>query len=161
MMVEVSADIEGLDETVEKLVQVSRDVAGNPMIAGMRKATLLVSGEAKKLTPVDRGALRASITPEVVVREKVIEGIVGSNKIYAPPQELGTRPFWPPWTPIYEWAKRKVGDAKTAGALAAGVRLAIAARGIRAKRFLRGALENKEKAIIRILGNVVAKIVSK
>lgn len=160
-MVDISADVEGLDETAEKLVQVSRDLTGGPMVSGMRKATLLVSGQAKKLAPVDRGPLRASITPEVAVRDKVVQGIIGSNKIYAPYQELGTRPFWPPWQPIFDWARRKVGSLKAAGALTVAVRRTIARRGIRAKRFLQRALEEKADQVFRILGNVVAKIVSK
>ena len=41
--------------------------------------------------PVDTGRLRASITPDVVQRDTVVQGLVGSNVLYAPYQEFGTR----------------------------------------------------------------------
>lgn len=158
----ISAEINGLEEVQDKMNQTSSDLTGDPMVTGMRKATLIVSRDAKKNTPVDRGPLRASITPVVVTQAREVQGIVGSNVKYAPFQELGTRPFMPPWTPIFEWARRKLkGDVKGARALAAGVRAAIAARGIKAKRFLQRALEDNAPKIFKLLGDVVTRIVEK
>ncbi len=128
----------------------------------MGRATLVVTRSARKNAPIDRGPLRASIVPQVVTRDRTVQGVVGSNLVYAPFQELGTRPFTPPWKPLFEWALRKVrGDRKAAGALAAGARMAIRARGIRAKRFLQRALEGNARRIYRIIGNAVGKIVKR
>ena len=150
-MTEISMEVDGLDGTVAKMEQTAGDLTGDPMKTAMRKATLIVTRDARKNAPVDRGPLRASITPEVVVRHKTVEGIVGTNKVYGPAQELGTRPFTPPWTPIFEWAMRKMkGDRRAAGALTVGVRAAIAARGIKAKRFLQNAVETNAEKIMSL-----------
>lgn len=159
-MTEIDARIKGLKEFSAKLDQISRDVTGSPMGAAMGRATLVVTRAARKEAPVDRGPLRASIVPQVVIRDKSVSGIVGSNREYAPMQELGTRPFWPPWRPLYEWALRKTkGDRKAAGALAAAARMSIAARGIKAKRFLQRALVDNAQRIYRIIGETVGRIV--
>jgi HK97 gp10 family phage protein len=161
-MSEVDAKVEGLKEFYAKLDQIGRDVAGSPMGAAMGRATLLVTRSARLNAPVDRGPLRASIVPQVVIRDKIVSGAVGSNREYAPYMELGTRPFWPPWKPIYEWALRKMrGDKEAAGALAQGARLAIAARGIQAKKFLQRALVDNAERIYRIIGDTVGRIVRK
>jgi hypothetical protein len=158
----VKVEVKGLKETQQKMTQVVRDLTGNPMQAGMAKATLIVQRSAAKDAPVDRGVLRASIHPEVAVRANVIQGIVGSNVKYAPMQELGTRPFTPPWTPIFQWAMRKTkGDRRSAGALAAGTIMSIRARGIKAKRFLQDAIEKNAGKIYRILNSAVSRIVNK
>ena len=159
-MSELEITTTGLKEFREKLDQIERDMTGSPMMVAMGKATLLVTRSARMNAPVDRGPLRASITPNVVSLDNVVRGVVGSNREYAPYMELGTRPFWPPWKPIYEWALRKLkGDKKGAGAMAAGVRLAISKRGIQAKRFLQDALESNAKRIYRIIGDAVGRIV--
>lgn len=159
-MTEVDVRVQGLKEFYAKLDQIGKDVTGTPMGAAMGRATLVVTRSARKNAPVDRGPLRASIVPEVVIRDKTVSGIVGSNREYAAYQELGTRPFWPPWRPLYEWALRKMrGDRDAAGALAAGARLAIAARGIRAKRYLQRALVDNAQRIYRIIGEAVGRIV--
>jgi HK97 gp10 family phage protein len=158
----IKAEIKGLKEVQAKMEQVVRDITGTPMLNAMRKATLIVMRDARKNAPVDRGRLRASITPEVVTQANVVQGIVGSNVVYAPFVELGTRPHTPPWTPIFEWAMRKLkGDRSGARALAASVRASIRARGTIAKRYLERALEDNAPKIFKILGNVVTTIVEK
>ena len=87
----IHLEIAGLKETQAKMEQVVRDVGGTPMRDAMRTATLLVVRDAKLNAPVDTGRLRASITPEVRAMTKTVQGIVGSNVVYAPFQELGTR----------------------------------------------------------------------
>ena len=159
-MSEVDAKFTGLKEFHAKMEQIGRDVSGSTMGSAMSRATLLVTASARKNAPVDRGPLRASIVPEVVFREKTVTGIVGSNREYAPMQELGTRPFWPPWKPLYEWALRVLrGDRKAAGGLAQGARMAIAARGIKAKRFLQRAIEDNSERVKRIINQALQRIV--
>ena len=79
--------IRGLEETQQKMSQVMKDLRGQPLQKAMRDATLVVTRQAKIYSPVDTGRLRASITPEVVRRDTVVQGIVGSNVFYAPFQE--------------------------------------------------------------------------
>ena len=79
--------IRGVKETQQKLNQVMKDLRGQPLQKAMRDATLVVTRQAKIYSPVDTGRLRASITPEVVRRDTVVQGIVGSNVFYAPFQE--------------------------------------------------------------------------
>lgn len=159
-MTEIDVKISGLDEFYEKLDQISEDITGRPMGAAMAKATLVVTRAARISAPVDRGPLRASIVPQVVVRDPVVRGVVGSNVAYAPYQELGTRRFNPPWKPIFEWAMRKTkGDRKAAGALAFVARRSIRARGIKPKRFLQNAVIENARRIYKIIGDTVGKIV--
>ena len=159
----IEMDVKGMKEVQAKMTQVARDMTGHPMKGGMSKATLLVQRDARKNAPVDRGPLRASITPEVVVQSNVVQGVVGSNVKYAPYQELGTRRGHKvPWIPFFRWAMRKVGGAKkAAGALASVARASIRIRGIKAKRYLQRALEDNADKIYRILGKTVGHIVEK
>lgn len=158
----VKVEVKGLKETQQKMMQVVRDLTGSPMQVGMAKATMVVQRSAMKDAPKDRGTLRASIHPEVATRANIVQGIVGSNVKYAPAQELGTRAFTPPWTAIFQWAKRKTkGDIRGAYALATYVSGRIATRGIKAKRFLQGAVEKNANRIVRILYGAVGRIVDK
>jgi hypothetical protein len=144
------------------MAQIAADIRGDTFKGAMAKATLLVQRDARKNAPVDRGTLRASIMPEVVQTTTEVQGIVGSNLRYAPYMELGTRPFHPPWTPIFEWARRKLkGDMKGAGALASAVIRGIAARGIVAKKFLQRALDDNAEKIYDLLNKTVRMIVEK
>lgn len=159
-MTEIDGKIRGLDQFNAKVEQLQRDMSGSPMASAMGQATLVVTRAARKNAPVDRGPLRASIVPEVVQRDKIVTGIVGSNREYAPYMELGARPHRPPWRPLYEWALRKTrGDRKSAGALAAGAILAISRRGLQARRFLQRAIEDNSQKIRRIIESAVGRIV--
>jgi len=154
--------VHGIDEQKAKLKQVDQDLSGQPMVEAMHKATLLVTGSAKRAAPVDRGTLRASIMPEVVLMSKRVEGVVGSNLRYAPAQELGTRPFWPPYAPIAEWVRRKrMASGAAIYAVARGVQKAIARRGIKAKLFLQKGLDENRERILQIFDDTVTRIIGK
>ena len=92
-MVSVKAEVKGLKKLQREMEKLIKDLSGNPILQAIAKATLLVQRTAKKTgyVPVDTGRLRASITPDIVRRDTVIRGIVGSNVSYAPFQEFGTR----------------------------------------------------------------------
>jgi len=87
----IRTEIRGLKDIQKRMDQAVKDIGGSPVLDWMRKATLLVQRDAKKLAPVDTGRLRASITPEVRTAFHTIEGVVGSNVVYAPYQEFGTK----------------------------------------------------------------------
>jgi phage gpG-like protein len=122
------------------------------MEAKMREATLLVVNEAKQRAPVDTGRLRASITPEVRREDGGVVGIVGSNVVYAPYMELGTRPHWPPPGALAVWARRHHIPEYV-------VRRAIGLRGLEARRFLQGAFEAMQGRIKDLIGRAVGEIV--
>jgi len=89
MPTDIQIEIKGLKEAQKKVEQVIRDLDGDGLLNAMRKATLLVQRDAKRLSPVKTGRLRASITPEIRTSAggKRIMGVVGSNVVYAPKQE--------------------------------------------------------------------------
>jgi len=154
MPITVDIEVKGLIEVQKKLEQVLTDLHGAPMIEAMRDATLLVTRDAKILAPVDTGRLRASITPDVTQRGNDVVGIVGSNVVYAPYMELGTRPHFPPLAALETWARRH-------GMSAFQVALAIARKGTKARKFLQGAFEKNEGRIIDLLERAIGRIVEK
>jgi hypothetical protein len=89
---ETTISVEGLKEIQKEMDRIVEDMSGDPVKAAMAKATLIVTRDARRNAPVDRGVLRASIVPQVVTRTNEVQGIVGSNVKYAPYQEFAIRP---------------------------------------------------------------------
>jgi HK97 gp10 family phage protein len=87
----IRVEVKGLREVQKKMEQLANVFGGTPMRDAMRTATLLVVRSAKINAPVDTGRLRASITPEVRTMTGTVQGIVGSNVVYAPFQEFKGR----------------------------------------------------------------------
>ncbi len=87
-MTETAIYIHGLDELIKRMgeAKVQRAAARR-----MKEAVQIVEREAKHRAPVDTGRLRASITNDVREMGSEIQGVVGSNVLYAPYQEFGTR----------------------------------------------------------------------
>jgi len=147
-MDELSLEIQGLKETQAALEKATAALTGPPMVAGMRRATLLVQGAAKRKAPVDTGRLRASITPEVQTRADGVVGIVGSNVKYAPFVELGTRRHFVPGRYIGRWARRH--GLPEGGLVVSG----------KAQPFLQPAFEENAERIFQTLGTAVSIIVT-
>jgi len=154
MPADIKVEVTGWEETQEKMEQVVRDLQGPPFVEAMKSATMIVHRDAKINAPVDTGRLRASILPEVRAHGRVVQGVVGSNLVYAPFQELGTRPFWPPIAALEVWARRH-------GVEAYLVARAIARRGIRARRYLQRALEDNRQKVVDLIGKFVGKVVAR
>lgn len=148
------ATVKGLVETERKLDQTMEDLAGPPMLRAFRESTVLVSNEAKVLSPKDVGRLSGSITPQVYMQSNVITGVVGSNVVQAAPMELGTRPHWPPRRALETWARRH-------GISVYLVQRAIARRGTKPRRYLQRAFERNRPIIIRKIERAVSGIVEK
>lgn len=77
---------------VVNILENNKDLIKNASDAAIDRALSIVGFQAenyaKANAPVDTGALRNSITSQVLSGEKAVE--VGSNIEYAPYQELGT-----------------------------------------------------------------------
>lgn len=136
-----SVEVRGLIDAQREAERVVRDLHGEPMLEAFRDCTLIVLRDAKIAAPVDTGRLRASITPEVRSEGDDVLGIVGTNVVYAPYIELGTRAHMPPLAALSTWAARHHTSAYL-------VARAIARRGLKARRFLQGALEKNTSRII-------------
>lgn len=99
----LEVEITGLKETQAKMEKIVRDLHGTPLRDAMRRATLVVQRAAKLNSPVDTGRLRASITPQVTQFGLQLQGIVGTNVVYAreveepgPVRGVGRRPYLQP-----------------------------------------------------------------
>ena len=90
-MTVIDVEVKGLIELQRKTERMVADIHGAPILNAMRDSTLLVQRGARINAPVDTGRLRASITPEIRQSGNDILGVVGSNVLYAPYQEFGTR----------------------------------------------------------------------
>ena len=94
--------------------------------------------DTKPFAPIDTGAMRKSVRK---LRLQVTPDARGykivANPHYTKWMEGGSRPHYPPWTPIFEWVQRKAPAAnrKQQGAFAAHVRKKLAAHGHTARGF--------------------------
>ncbi len=148
----LNTEIRGLVELQRKSEQVVRDLHGDPMLNAMRRATLLVQTDAKRLVPVDTGRLRSNITPDIRAEGNEVNGVVGSNVLHALYVETGTRPHWPPVSALQVWARR---HGTTAYAVARG----ISRHGTKGVHYLQRAVQQNEGRIQGLIGDGVARIV--
>jgi phage gpG-like protein len=102
----MAIDVKNLIETQRKMQKTIADLHGTPMLKTMRSVTFMVSRDVQILTPVDRGELRGSVTPQVTLKGTTVIGIVGTNVVYAPDVEFGTRPHQVPPGALATWASR-------------------------------------------------------
>jgi HK97 gp10 family phage protein len=126
--------------------------AQTPMGRALLDAGNRVAGQAQRYAPVDRGQLRASIQPGMpeAKPEGFTEIAIGTDLEYAPYQEFGTRPFWPPAGALQPWARRHGVDEFV-------IRRAIARHGIRPKKFLTRAYQENQEYIRRRIARGIAE----
>lgn len=151
-------EINGMIETQEKINQVVTDLRGPAFLDGMRRATALVSADAKRLSPVDSGRLRASLMPEIRQEGRTTLGVVGSNVEYAAAVELGSRAHWAPSGPLKLWARRK---GATEFLLHMGSAPFVYLKAKKGVFYLQNAFNKNVAKIKDIIGNVVSEIVNK
>jgi len=121
--------------------------------------------ETQPHQPVDRHVYEASFSVE-----KTADGaLLGTDCPYAPIIEYGTRPFWPPFEPLFDWAFRKFrvwgdGTAKNpderfadAWKIAKGTQAAIARRGLQPRHVQKRALIPAKRDLARALSNLNGK----
>lgn len=154
--------VDGMEELQAKVEQVAIDLRGAPMVQAMRDSVLLMTRDAKSNAPVNTGQLRASIMPEVAQRGEVVQGVVGSNVVYAPFVELGTKPHWPPRRPIIYWAMRKLRlRGAELRAAVRGIQRKIAHHGTKGQKYFEKAFEKNKNAVIRLMCDAIGRIISK
>lgn len=127
-------------------------LARGPVRRFLRKAALEVKRKAKLKVPVDTGHLRRFITHEV----GETEARVGSNVVYAPFVEFGTRPHWPPRKAMQPWARRHGFPKGNEGATI--LARIIAKRGTKPQPYLRPALEESLSDIREFLVEAAREI---
>jgi hypothetical protein len=156
----ISIRVEGMDRVAERLR--AGPLLGQPMRDAFNKIGLGLQTSARKRAPVDRGALRASIgyrmDPSPVPTWVRLEA--GQAAPYAPYMEFGTgmqhdHPSWPrrphriPPGALDAWGKRKgIDGAAVAGAI-------MKRGGLKPRRFLRGALEENQDRVVRIIAGAL------
>lgn len=154
MPASISLELRGLKEAQAKQIQVMTDLHGPPLVQAVRDSALIVTRTARQESSVDTGRLRASITPEVRVMGETVEGVVGSNVVYAPYAILGTRPHFPPISALTAWARRHGVEAHL-------VARAIARRGTKGDQSLIKGIEQNAPAIYRKIEAAVGKVVDR
>lgn len=154
-MTDTRIEVTGAD----RLAATVREQVAQGLKEGLSAAGLILQREAQKRAPVDRGELRKGIYWKLS-SDTAVE--VGSRAKHTPWMEYGTgllndHPSWPkqrhapPVGALAGWAKRK---GVSAGAVAA----AIARRGgLKPRRFLRGALEDNQAKVVKIVAASVRK----
>ena len=156
---EIRLEVQGLRELQRKAIAAVRALEGPPLMEAIKRATLLVIAESKRLAPADTGILRASITPKVEVDGPKTRGIVGSNVVYAPYMELGTGtfvgkpPHFPPPSALEVWAERHGFSSGFVVALSI-----FKQGGLRPRKFLQRGLERNEYKIGELIKAAVKKI---
>jgi phage gpG-like protein len=143
----------------------------------------MIEGAAKKTVAVDTGNLRRSITHEVTASGGFIVGRVGTNVPYAKVVEEGRAAgsAMPPPGVLLGWMRRKgipvdemfigrndVGDITGSAKVGGGyhgieylIARAIGKRGIKARPYLKPALQNNMAAINREFGGLPARIMKR
>lgn len=122
------------------------------------------------------GHLRASVASEVRVSASAIEGVAGTNLVYAQAVEKGSRPHWAPLQPLVEWVRIKrlagsylVKTRKRLGSrmmqqqedrqMARAVQVKIARSGVRERPFLLPAFEAKKEEVFHLIERGVDEMV--
>lgn len=149
MPVHLELRFEGADHILSKLAP--NILLNKPLEQALHKSALLVEGEAKRLVPVDTGNLRRSIrTLELSPRH----ALVGTRVKYAVAVHEGRRAgaAMPPPDRLKGWARRhgKIPPYVLARA--------IGRRGIKARPFMRDALDRLRGVISLLLSKAVADI---
>jgi len=164
----IEIEIKGREELQRKMTQMVRDLHGTPILNAMRDSTLLVQRKARQNAPVDTGRLRASINPEIRMDANDVQGVVGSNVVYAPDQEFGTKPhgIWsrsPFGVLAFEWKDGPTytrSDGTTYKPTIYFFR-SVTHPGTKGKRYLQRAFESSELAINRRFERAMNEVIEK
>ncbi len=116
------------------------------------KAEIHWRGRLLETKSIHTGELVSSLTSWSRDNEAVVVGAFYGKFI-----DTGTKPFWPPYEPLWEWAFSKTGDPEEAAAMARAVQERIAARGVRPQRISEYVLREIEKELGEIIDTKLLK----
>jgi phage gpG-like protein len=146
--------IQGTEFARAEMERIATDLAGDRFVRELRTVSLMVVRSARTYAPVDTGRLKNSITAAINVSGNTVNGVVGSNVVYAPYMETGTKPHFPPPGKLRTWARRH-------GTNEYVIAKAIARSGLKGRGYLKRAFEDNRDTIKSRLGSAVTKIVRK
>lgn len=160
MPVLLEVEISGTEKLREEFERIQKDLTGRRLADAWGDATGMLATGAREYAPADEGYLLASIEEEVIQQEEDLTGVVYSDiqsdggDFYAPFQERGTDAYFPNLDALEEWAARHDTTAWL-------VALAIARRGVPAKKYFeRSFLENQE-GVFSLIGDSVGQIIER
>lgn len=128
---------------------VAPDMVIEELETAMGSSLLYLQGQAAErsrerpdgLNGANRGLLARSFDTRMVSFIDAVFGEVTNPLSYALPVELGTRPHWPPLSPLIDWVEAKIGlVGDEAEGMARGIQRKIGARGSVGRFMARDAL---------------------
>lgn len=149
-----SAEVIGAEE----LAKVLHDASGKSaqiLADGLNKTAYTIQPAAVAKAPADTGQLRASIHTEPATANN-IEARVGTNVAHAWPMEAGRKPG--PISPqvLMGWAQRKLGNRN----LAYPIAKSIAKKGVKGRKYMMGAFEDKKDTFTANMRNALEVIMN-
>ncbi len=161
---QITIDASEIWELAEDL-GATADVIAAEMYSTMLASLTLIEAKVVSHTPVNTGALRASIGYEIHGRPPDFWGEVATDIVYGLPVELGRKPGkFPPPAPIQLWVRRKLGisDDRQVRVVAFLVARAIARRGTQpgARMFEKG-LTDSERQVLKMWDEMGGRIAEK
>ena len=142
------------------------EIAEEETVATLWEALLLLEREVADRTPVGVGGaagLKGSIfasRPEVT--DTAVVGLVSSSMAHALPVELGTKPHFPPITPLRDWAEKKLGiDPGESKHVAFAIARKIAREGTKGAAMFQKAMQENEEQVLAMMENVVPRIMAR
>ena len=100
----ITVKVTGLEQVMKKFERMPREFI-EEMDKAVKKSAYLIEGESKKVTPVDTGRLRASISSAF----SVLQAIISPHTNYAVYVHEGTR--FMQGRPYMKWGVEKAKDA--------------------------------------------------
>jgi hypothetical protein len=175
-MADKTIDLRALEQFVDRLETLP--AAALPVLTeAMHEAVNVGLAAVIERTPVAYGNLRGSINTQVLVKEQVVLGVIGTNAPYALWVEEDTDPHWAPIAPLVDWVAKKqiagVYSIKTRRrlggrdqvqaqnmALARAVQKQIAKYGTTGQHMFRDGLAVSDDEINRIFARALEKIIA-
>ena len=150
--------LKGIEELQRGLNEASRAGVQKRFRNAMEDSVNQVKSRARENAPSFRGDLQNSIGSQVV---RWNLGLVGTkpNVKYAKGIEFGTRPHGVNPEVLYDWARLKL-HAKDYKGVAFAVARKIKARGTKAQPYLRPALSDSKKDVVKNFNNAIENILN-
>ena len=154
----IKADLKSLETLTQRYPEESRTAR----ISRITEALLLLEKVIKRKTPEGGGPIhiRDTMFGKPSLHGDVVYGTFGTPAIYGASLEYGTKPHFPPVSPLQFWVERKLGiSGKEARGVAFAIARAISVRGTKGVHMFEKGFEENKSAIMAILNEIPADIV--